>query len=104
MNKTPARCPDDQKVIDDLSRKIEEQEKINEKLKKDLDKLKKEFDDYKVRHPENIGIKNGKPYFIRPDAGIRTNSNAVIGTAASVPKKKPGARIGHRGYHRSIPD
>ena len=61
MNKTPARCPDDQKVIDDLSRKIEEQEKIHEGLKKDLDKLKKEFNEYKIRHPENVGIKNGKP-------------------------------------------
>ena len=59
MDKTPARCPDDQKIIDDLSKKIEEQEKINEELRKDIEKLKKDFDEYRVRHPENVGIKNG---------------------------------------------
>lgn len=70
MNKMPARHPDDQIIIDDLFRKLNEQEKINDELRKEnnslrkeLEKLKKEFDDYKVRHPENAGIKNGKPYF-----------------------------------------
>ena len=71
----PARHPDDQIIIDDLFRKLNEQEKINDELRKensslrkDLEKLKKEFDDYKVRHPENVGIKNGKPYFYKPEA------------------------------------
>ncbi len=104
MNKTPAHCPEDRKTIDDLSRRMDEQEKIIEELHKNYEKLKKEFDEYRIRHPENVGIKNGKPYFIMPDAGIETNSDAVIGTAVGAPKKKPGARIGHPGYHRSIPN
>ena len=104
MNKTPARCPDDQKVIDDLSRRVDEQEKINEGLRKDLEKLKKEFDDYKVRHPENVGIRNGKPYFFRPEAEQQSNAGNDDPLAAAAPKKRPGARIGHKGYHRSIPD
>ena len=36
---------------------------------KNYEKLKKEFDDYKVRHPDNVGIKNGKPCFFRPETG-----------------------------------
>ena len=104
MDKTPARCPDDQKVIDDLSRKIEEQEKINEGLRKDLEKLKKEFDDYKVRHPENVGIKNGKPYFFRPEAEQQSNAGNDDPLTVCAPKKRPGARIGHKGYHRPVPD
>ena len=104
MNKTPARCPDDQKVIDDLSRKIEEQEKINEGLRKDLDKLKKEFNEYKIRHPENVGIKNGKPYYYKPETAAADQNPAEPQSESRPEKKKPGARIGHRGYHRSIPD
>ncbi len=105
MNKMPAHCPDDRKTIDDLSRRVDEQEKIIEELRKNYERIKKEFDDYKVRHPENVGIKNGKPYFFRPEAEAETDNNAVNDTAVTVPeKKRPGARIGHKGYHRSIPD
>ncbi|MHB1662417.1 MAG: IS66 family transposase, partial [Thermoplasmataceae archaeon] len=53
----------------------------------------------------NVGIKNGKPYFFRHEAKTETNNNAVSVTAITVPeKKRPGARIGHKGYHRPVPE
>ena len=98
---------------DDLFRKLNEQEKINDELRKennslrkDLEKLKREFEDYKVRHPENVGIKNGKPYFYKPEAKSEQKCDTADSDSAtaSIPKKRPGARIGHRGYHRPVPD
>ena len=56
MKKIQAHCHDDQKLIDEVMERIDE-------LQKNYEKLKKEFDEYKIRHPENVGIKNGKPYF-----------------------------------------
>ena len=97
MDKTPARCPEDQKVMDELR-------KENESLRKDLEKLKKEFDDYKVRHPENVGIKNGKPYFYKPEADQQCNAGNDDPSTTTAPKKRPGARFGHKGYHRPVPD
>ena len=74
MDKTPDRCPDHKKIIDDLSKKIEEQEKIIEELRKNYEKLKKDFDEYRVRHPENVGIKNGKPYYYMPETAAADSS------------------------------
>ena len=104
MDKTPARCPDDQKIIDDLSKKIEEQEKINEELRKDIEKLKKDFDEYRVRHPENVGIKNGKPYYYMPETAAADQNSTEPQSEPKPEKKRSGARIGHRGYHRPVPD
>ena len=79
MDKTPARCPDDQKIIDDLFMKIEEQKKIIEELRKNYEKLKKDFDEYRVRHPENVGIKNGKPYYYMPEtASLNSGSTSFL--------------------------
>ena len=109
MNKTPDRCPDHKKIIEDLSRKIEEQEKIIEELRKDkeslgrdLEKLKKDFDEYRVRHPENVGIKNGKTYYYMPET-TAADHNIAEQSEPKPEKKRPGARISHRGYHRSTP-
>ena len=104
MNKASARCPDDQKVIDDLSRREDGQERIIEELRKNYETIKKEFDDYKVRHPENVGIRNGKPYFFRPEAEQQSNAGNDDPSTTTAPKKRPGARIGHKGYHRPVPD
>ena len=45
----------DKKIIDELQNE-------NNEIKKDFEKLKKEFDESKVRHPWNVGVKNGKVY------------------------------------------
>ena len=91
-------------IIDDLSKKIEEQEKINEELRKDIEKLKKDFDEYRVRHPENVGIKNGKPYYYMPETAAADQNTSEPQSEPKPEKKRSGARIGHRGYHRPVPD
>lgn len=99
MNKTPAHCPEDQKVIDDLSKRIDDLEKTIHDLQKNYEKIRKEFDEYRVRHPENVGVKNGKTYEYRSES-----KNAPETDPKTIIRKKPGAVKGHKGYHRSIPD
>lgn len=62
-----------------------------DKTKQEFDKTKREFEDYKARHPETVGVKNGKPYVIRP-------------SAKSSSPKKPGARKGHKPIIRKLPE
>lgn len=78
----------------DLEHENERLRKKNEKLKRQIEKLKKEkktiekeFKEYKLRHPENVGVKHGKPYHIK-----KANSSGTDG--------KPGARLGHKGHFR----
>lgn len=104
MSETPSHSPEDQKIIDDLTRKVDDQQKAMEELRKEndslrnaLDKLRKEFEDYKVRHPATVGMKNGKPYFYQESKPPETDSREKV-------KKRPGARMGHKGYHRQLPD
>ncbi|MEM0136073.1 MAG: hypothetical protein QXU18_12760 [Thermoplasmatales archaeon] len=113
MSEIPAHCPEDKKIIDELIKRINDQEKLIEQQKRSIDeikkgyeKLRKEFDDYKVRHPENTGIKNGKPYFIMPEKRNENTETKVsdLNETHIVVKKRPGARIGHKGYHRPLPD
>ncbi len=53
MNNFIAHCPDDQHLIEELCKEIK--------------KLREELDEYKVRHPKNTGIKNGAPFFFKPE-------------------------------------
>jgi hypothetical protein len=64
--------------------------KENERVKKELDQVKKEFEEYKMRHPETVGVKHGKPYFIRS-------------TTKSSGHRRPGARPGHAPSFRPVP-
>ena len=48
-----------------------------------------------IRHPGNVGVKNGKAYEYKPEAKKEYTDRI---------KKKPGAVKGHRGYHRITPD
>lgn len=73
-----------------LESKIENLEKKNKELKDELDKLKEEFNEYKRRHPETVGVKNGKPYFFKSSNQSQT-------------PKKPGAKKGHKPYYRQMP-
>jgi len=77
----------DNKIIDELHNEIDE-------LKNSYEKLKTEFDEYKVRHPGNVGVKNGKTYEYKSEAKESTDKI----------KKKPGAVKGHKGYHRIAPN
>lgn len=92
MDKTPAHCPEDQKIIDELRKQVDD-------LNRKLENLRKEFDEYRVRHPGNVGVKNGKPYEYRSEPKQAADSDPL-----NTANRKPGARIGHRGYHRPVPD
>ena len=85
----------DKKIIDELQNEIDKLKNENKEIKKDFEKLKKEFDEYRVRHPGNVGIKNGKAYEYKSEAKKECTDRI---------KKKPGAVKGHRGYHRITPD
>jgi hypothetical protein len=74
----------------ELQRENERLEKENERVKKELDQTKKEFEDYKLRHPETMGVKHGKPYFLKP-------------STKPTPSKKPGARKCHKAHFRLKP-
>jgi hypothetical protein len=52
--------------------------------------MKREYEEYKMRHPDSVGIKHGKPYFLRS-------------TSRSPSQNKPGARKGHRPHLRQKP-
>jgi len=76
---------------EELKREIEELRKEKEAVEKGLETVKREFDEYKARHPENTGEKNGKPYVIKPPA-------------PPGPRKTPGARPGHKPHYRKPPE
>ena len=65
--------------------------KENEALRKAKKKIEKEFEEYKARHPENVGVKHGKPYHIKEPQTTK-------------PCGKPGAKHGHKGHFRKIPE
>ena len=82
MSKTPVKDSDNNAIIEELKRELQDYKNIIENDKKVIDelhneidelkrgykKLKKEFDEYKVRHPGNVGIKNGKAYEYKLEA------------------------------------
>ena len=80
-----------------LQRENERLKRENEELKQKLEKeqeekeaIKKEFEEYKARHPETVGVKNGKPYII-------------VAPNVSPERKPPGARPGHKPAWRRMP-
>ena len=75
MSKTPVKDSDKDAIIEELKRELENDNKIIDELQNEVDelkngykKLKKEFDEYKVRHPGNICVKNGKAYEYKAEA------------------------------------
>jgi hypothetical protein len=74
-----------------LRKEIEELRQKKKTIEKELESIKKEFEEYKARHPETVGVKNGKPYILKPPS---KSSNP----------KKPGAKPGHKPYFRKMPE
>ena len=74
-----------------LKDELEKMRKEYEKVQKELKKVKKEFEDYKLRHPESVGVKNKKAYVIKAK-----NKASIC--------KKPGARKGHKPHYRKMPE
>jgi len=73
-----------------LKRELEELKKKLEKEQEEKEAIKKEFEEYKARHPETVGVKNGKPYIL-------------VAPNVSPERKPPGARPGHKPAWRRLP-
>ena len=92
--------PVSQKARQELWRKaqemlehIRELEKQVEEQKEELERTRKQLDEYKKRHPEMVGVKNGRAYIASIDR--RSGAN---GTG-----RKPGAQPGHQPHFRHVP-
>ncbi|MHB1471386.1 MAG: hypothetical protein ACYCSA_00105 [Thermoplasmataceae archaeon] len=64
-----------------------ELQKGKESLRGDLEKMTKDSDEYMVRHPENVGIKNGKPNCYTPETATTDRNNAE--SEPKLGKKRP---------------
>ncbi len=95
--------PMSQKARQELWRKVQEmlehirkQEKQIEELKKENRKLREENEEYRHRHPETVGVKNGKAYVIPENAKDEGKNGNGTG-------RKPGAQPGHEPFFREKP-
>ena len=82
------------KRIQNMAREIDRQDREDTELKEELTRTRKQFDEYRKRHPEMVGAKNGKAYIAtidrKGDAGGRG--------------RKPGAQPGHQPHSRPVPE
>jgi len=76
---------------EELKREVERLREEKKVVERNLKKVEKEFEEYKARHPENTGEKDGKAYVIKPPA-------------KPGPRKRPGARSGHKPHYRRLPE
>lgn len=81
------------KRIQEMAREIDRQDREINGLREDLARTRKQFDEYRKRHPEMVGVKNGKAYI----ASIDRRSEGE-GTG-----RKPGAQPGHQPHSRPVP-
>ena len=75
---------------------IRKLEKENQRLKEDLKKVRDDYEEYRHRHPETVGVKNGKAYAIPENA--KDEGEGGNGTG-----RKPGAQPGHKPFFREKP-
>ena len=81
------------KRIQDMAREIDRQDREINELREELARTRKQFDEYKKRHPEMVGIKNGKAYIASIDSKRDANGTG----------RKPGAQPGHPPHFRHVP-
>ena len=74
-----------------LKKELDKTKRELEQVKRELDKTKRKFEEYQMRHPESVGVKNGKPYMIKSSTKSQTH-------------KRPGAIKGHKPYFRPMPE
>jgi len=83
---------DDDSDVERLRRENEALRKENERLRREKKKVEDDFREYKMRHPENVGVKHGKPYAFLKDRKRKAG------------RRKPGARYRHPAHNRPMPD
>lgn len=94
MTKSVVETKENKKLKKENERLKKENEDLKERIKKlaeEKKKIEKEYKEYRMRHPETVGVKGGKPYAIKEK--VRT----------ATPKKK-GARKGHEPHFRKMPE
>ena len=93
MIKLLAETPRDQEMIERFQRAYENLRKIVDRQNERIKELEEQLDKYKKRHPSTVGIKNGKPYEIKPEIMPQPSE-----------RKKTGQKKGHRGFFRKSPE
>lgn len=83
------------KEVENQKKDLEKLRDENGKLQKENRKLRRDFDEYRNRHPETVGVKNGKAYEFKAET-------PTAETAADPMKKKPGAQPGHKPHNRRL--
>ncbi|MFO8110002.1 MAG: IS66 family transposase [Thermoplasmata archaeon] len=93
MKRTVVKIKENKKLKkenEQLKKEIEELKERITKLAEEKKKVEKEYKEYRMRHPEIVGVKGGKPYAIKEK--VRT----------ATPRKK-GAKKGHKPRYRKLP-
>lgn len=83
-----------------LWEEIQRLRKVVDQLQEELNRSRQEHEDYKKRHPENVGVKHGKAYEIKPETPAEF---PPLGAGPDGSKKKPGGQPGHEGHTRPPP-
>ncbi|MBN1167174.1 MAG: IS66 family transposase zinc-finger binding domain-containing protein [Methanospirillaceae archaeon] len=63
-------------------------------VKKENEKIIQEFEEYRVRHPQHVGVKHGKAYDLKLEKEDRSEGTDI--DTRSNPPKKIGAQPGHK--------
>jgi transposase len=88
----------------EILRRLERLEKLEEELRRtqadlhrvarEKNELEERFGRYRQRHPETVGVKLGKPYFLR---------RSPVEPAPILEHGHPGAKLGHSAHLRPAP-
>ena len=84
---------DDDASVTHTVRELKELVRRLQQLERENAELRREFAEYRKRHPETVGVKNGQPYAFVPSRA-----------RPSEPKRTLGAKRGHPGAARPLPD
>jgi hypothetical protein len=81
------------KRIQDMAREIDRLDRENTELKSEIERTRKQLEEYRKRHPEMVGVKNGKAYIASIDSKHDGESTG----------RKQGAQPGHQPHFRPVP-
>lgn len=73
-----------------------------DQLQKENEIIIQEFEEYRIRHPQHVGVKHGKAYNLKLDQVDRSEGTDI--DTGSKPSKKIGAQPGHKKQVREKPE